>query len=334
MMQRGIDRSGCCYVRSVFLHGRYLDRICANAHAGVAKHNLLVKRLSIGKIERMGRGHHKMATVSRLTGFKPDLLRAWESRHHLLTPARGPGGQRLYSDKDLAVLHSVRALLGEGRSIGEIALLGRRRLAELSHGPTPSAPPPGPPPPPPTWPGSPRSDGAASRALQIAGRAVARLSARLDPAQLLQSICDTLATDFQAALARIWVAEPGATVLLLRASAGLSRETTRSSRARIDLRTYRFKVGVVARSGQPFISNEIVGDRDFEQRWVKRERLMSVAIVPLIAGEKLQGVLALFFRVALSVEVVSALKLFATVAASSIAAHRKTPAPAAERSAA
>ncbi len=145
-----------------------------------------------------------------------------------------------------------------------------------------------------------------------------------------------MATDFHAALARIWVHVPAENVLLLRASAGLSRRTTESSRARIDLSRYRYKVGVVARRREAFISNEIVGDRDFDQRWVRRERLVSVAIVPLIsatAGETLQGVLALFFRVALSVEVVSALKLFATVAASSIAAHRTTRARS-ERSAA
>jgi GAF domain-containing protein len=111
----------------------------------------------------------------------------------------------------------------------------------------------------------------------------------------------------------------------MRASAGLSRRTTESSRARIDLRRYRYKVGVVARSREPFISNAIVGDSDFDQRWVHRERLVSVAIVPLIAGDALQGVLALFFRVTLSEQVVGALKLFATVAASSIAAHRKSP---------
>jgi DNA-binding transcriptional MerR regulator len=276
-----------------------------------------------------------MATVSRLTGFKPDLLRAWESRHQLLAPERGPGGQRLYSDKDVAVLYTVRALLAEGRSIGEIARIGRRRLAELARAPhdgTPLREPArelglpreaGPPPPPPTWPGHPRGDGATTRALQIAARAVARLSARLDPAQLLQQLCDTLATDFQAALARIWVAEPSGHTLLLRASAGLSRQTTRSSRARIDLRTYRFKVGVVARTGQPFVSNEIVGDPDFDQRWVRQERLAAVAILPLLADDTSYGVLAAFFRVALNDDVSGALRMFSAIAAGCLQSHEE-----------
>jgi GAF domain-containing protein len=170
---------------------------------------------------------------------------------------------------------------------------------------------------------------------------VARLSARLAPLPLLQLICDTLASDFQAALARIWIesspprsapslaptlaptrprAQPART-LLLRASAGLSRRTTQSPRARIDLRRYRFKVGVVARSGQPFLSNDIAGDGDFDQRWVQKERLASVAVLPLIADEVAYGVLAAFFRVALNEEVTGALRMFSAVAAGCLAAH-------------
>jgi DNA-binding transcriptional MerR regulator len=241
-----------------------------------------------------------------LTGFSPGVLRAWETRHKLLAPARGPGGQRLYSDEDLAVLRRVRALISEGRSIGEIAAGGRRQLLATAR----------------ARPSAVVAEADAAQAIEMAAQAVSRLSARLEPEQVLDLIVETMATDFQAALARIWVYDPGENVLNLRASAGLSRRTTQSSRARIDLRRYRYKVGVVARERESFISNEIAGDRHFDQRWVRRERLVSVAIVPLIAGTTLQGVLGLFFRVALSVEVVSALKLFATVAASSIAAHR------------
>jgi DNA-binding transcriptional MerR regulator len=260
---------------------------------------------------------HKIATVSRLTGFSPGLLRAWETRHKLLAPSRGPGGQRLYSDEDVAILRRERALIAEGRSIGEIAAAGRRQLLATTKEHV-------------------TGDVAgvdAAREIELAAQAAARLSTRMPQQQLLDLVVETMATDFQAALARIWVYEPGENVLLLQASAGLSRRTTESSRARIDLRRYRYKVGVVGRQRESFISNEIAGDRDFDQRWVKRERLVSVAIVPLTTGSSLQGVMALFFRVALSVEVVSALKLFATVAATSIAAHR-TPATTASRSAA
>lgn len=74
------------------------------------------------------KGPFKMRTIARLTEFSPELLRAWERRHGLLHPLRGPGGHRLYTEEDLAVLRRVRTLISEGRSIGEIASFGREAL--------------------------------------------------------------------------------------------------------------------------------------------------------------------------------------------------------------
>ena len=224
----------------------------------------------------MGRGHHKMATVSRLTGFKPELLRAWETRHRLLAPARGPGGQRLYSDQDLAILHGVRSLLAEGRSISEIAAIGRRQLIELSksslsasadragahaaRGARGRSPPARPPP-----------SGSAAPAPTVAPRAPCRSrprrSAACRRASIRRSCCSWWPRRSPSIFRRRWRASgspsPTARSSLLRASAGLSRQTSTSSRSRIDLRTYRFKVGVVARSGSPFVSNRICRRRGF-----------------------------------------------------------------------
>jgi DNA-binding transcriptional MerR regulator/methylmalonyl-CoA mutase cobalamin-binding subunit len=84
-------------------------------------------------------GPYKIGTLSRLTGFSPALLRTWERRFDLLAPGRGPGGQRLYDDDDLRVLNRVRALIDQGRSIGEIARSGRETLlaqASIDQGPS------------------------------------------------------------------------------------------------------------------------------------------------------------------------------------------------------
>jgi methanogenic corrinoid protein MtbC1 len=72
-----------------------------------------------------GNGPYKMRTIARMTDFSPALLRAWERRHKLLYPLRGPGGHRMYTEEDLQVLLRVRELIRQGRSIGEIAGLGR-----------------------------------------------------------------------------------------------------------------------------------------------------------------------------------------------------------------
>ena len=92
------------------------------------------------------KGPFKMRTIARLTEFSPEVLRAWERRHGLLQPLRGTGGHRLYTEDDLAVLRRVKNLMSEGRSIGEIAGLGREFLLDAPREARPpvqgAAPPP------------------------------------------------------------------------------------------------------------------------------------------------------------------------------------------------
>jgi DNA-binding transcriptional MerR regulator len=78
------------------------------------------------------RGLYKMRTVSGLTGFSPTRLRVWEQRYQILTPTRLPRGHRLYTEEDLQTLRVVHTLLQNGRSIGEIARLGRKALLSQS----------------------------------------------------------------------------------------------------------------------------------------------------------------------------------------------------------
>ncbi|MEZ6187369.1 MAG: MerR family transcriptional regulator [Planctomycetota bacterium] len=87
-----------------------------------------------------------MRTISERTGISPSLLRAWERRHGLLEPERTDGGHRLYTETDLQVLQRIRQLLDQGRSIGELASLGRKALLSPSLPPlaAPKAPPPRP----------------------------------------------------------------------------------------------------------------------------------------------------------------------------------------------
>jgi PAS domain S-box-containing protein len=157
-----------------------------------------------------------------------------------------------------------------------------------------------------------------TRYLRAANLAAAKLSSHLDLEHVLGTIVDTLVDDFDAALARIWLYDPAANALHLRASAGLSRDISRSSRARIDLATYPYKVGVVARTHMPFIRNSLVGDPQFDQDWVERENLASVAVFPLVIADELRGVFAYFSRQALPQEVVEVLTTFAAMVAASV----------------
>lgn len=80
----------------------------------------------------MGPGRYKIKTIAELSGFTPTLLRAWERRYELLEPVRQASGHRLYTESDLRVLLRIRELMERGRSIGEIAVLGRDTLLSTS----------------------------------------------------------------------------------------------------------------------------------------------------------------------------------------------------------
>lgn len=82
----------------------------------------------------MGEVLYKMATMARLGGVAPVLLRTWERRHGFFEPQRTPGGHRLYTEDDLRVLESIKRHLSEGRSIGEVEALGRAALLAAGRG--------------------------------------------------------------------------------------------------------------------------------------------------------------------------------------------------------
>ena len=61
---------------------------------------------------------YPIRTVASLTGVDARRLRSWESEYHLLEPARSKGGHRLYSPRDLRLVHLIRRLVDqEGMSL-------------------------------------------------------------------------------------------------------------------------------------------------------------------------------------------------------------------------
>jgi methanogenic corrinoid protein MtbC1 len=66
-----------------------------------------------------------IAALARRTGVAPDTLRKWEQRYRILQPSRTSGGQRRYSERDVARVEWLCERLREGYRIGEAAnLLG------------------------------------------------------------------------------------------------------------------------------------------------------------------------------------------------------------------
>lgn len=75
---------------------------------------------------------HSIGIVSRRTGLKPDLIRAWERRYQAIDPQRTEGRHRLYSDEDIERLKLLGLLTSGGHSIGRIARLDNDRLRALA----------------------------------------------------------------------------------------------------------------------------------------------------------------------------------------------------------
>jgi MerR family transcriptional regulator, light-induced transcriptional regulator len=70
--------------------------------------------------------------VVRRTGLSPSLLRAWERRYGVVAPNRTDGGQRLYSESDIQRLLLLRAAVGAGHNISQIAELSEEGLSDLT----------------------------------------------------------------------------------------------------------------------------------------------------------------------------------------------------------
>lgn len=69
-----------------------------------------------------------IAALAQRTGVAADTLRKWEQRYRILTPERTAGGQRRYSERDVARVEWLRERLDEGYRISEAAsLLGNLR---------------------------------------------------------------------------------------------------------------------------------------------------------------------------------------------------------------
>lgn len=68
-----------------------------------------------------GRRGYKIQAVARLTGIAAETLRTWERRYRIVDPQRTPGGDRLYSDRDVERLVLVRQLREIGHSVGALS---------------------------------------------------------------------------------------------------------------------------------------------------------------------------------------------------------------------
>ena len=72
-----------------------------------------------------------IGTVSKRSGVKSDLVRAWERRYEAVKPTRTAGGHRVYTDQDIARLKLLNQATSHGHSISQIAQFSLDELKKL-----------------------------------------------------------------------------------------------------------------------------------------------------------------------------------------------------------
>ncbi len=115
---------------------------------------------------------------------------------------------------------------------------------------------------------------------------------------ILQHCCALLVRYLDAAFARVWTLSATEPVLELQASAGLYTHLD-GPHARVPVR--QFKIGRIAQSRQPHLTNDVAHDPNIgDPEWARREGMAAFAGYPLLVGGRVLGVLGVFSRRALS----------------------------------
>ncbi|MBU1100790.1 MAG: MerR family transcriptional regulator [Bacteroidetes bacterium] len=74
---------------------------------------------------------YTIKSISNLSGLSELVIRAWETRYHVVTPDRTKGNRRLYSEEDLEKLSLLKKITDNGHRIGSIATLDLEQLQRI-----------------------------------------------------------------------------------------------------------------------------------------------------------------------------------------------------------
>jgi len=112
--------------------------------------------------------------------------------------------------------------------------------------------------------------------------------------EMLGRCVEATVSHLDAAFARIWTADESGAILELQASAGIYTHLD-GPHGRIPVGSY--KIGQIAESRRPHLTNAVVGDPKVpSQDWARAEGMVGFAGYPLVVESRLIGVIAMFAR--------------------------------------
>lgn len=136
----------------------------------------------------------------------------------------------------------------------------------------------------------------------------------------LRECVEAIVRHLDAAFARIWILNPEEDTLQLQASAGMYTHLD-GRHGRIPVGT--LKIGLIAREKQAHLTNEVLTDpRVSDKDWARKEGMVAFAGYPLLVEDRVVGVVAMFARVRLSVDILDTLASVAGVIAQGIERKR------------
>jgi signal transduction histidine kinase len=157
-----------------------------------------------------------------------------------------------------------------------------------------------------------------TRYLRAATRVAADLSGCGHEGQALQTVCDAMVTDLDAAFAGVWLTGPDDGVLTQQAEARRPSFTGATGHGRIDVATSPTAMAAVARTGTGIVRNRLADGPAGERHWRERDGIDGVAVYPLSDAGILLGVLAYFSHTELHGGVAEVLSAWATIVGSTV----------------
>jgi PAS domain S-box-containing protein len=148
-----------------------------------------------------------------------------------------------------------------------------------------------------------------TRELELASAVGRTLASTLPLRTQLQRCVEFMVTQVDAAFVRIWTVDAGGDTLVLQASAGMYTHLD-GDEARVALGTQL--IGRIAAQKLAHVSNDLAHDPELrDPQWAASEGLRAFAGFPILVGDHVIGVLALYSRQAISAETTSSLSSLA-----------------------